>query len=97
MPEVALAVIDVEPRADQARLNITWAGANGDLPDFIPYDATEEALKRIAEESIRDGYVPGITADANVNLTDFVVDRFPATPDVPQPRVMIRPKTPFGR
>lgn len=79
-----------------ARLNITWHGANGDLPDPVAYDATDAALKQMAEESIRGGYVPGIQEDQGVDLADFVVDRFPATQQVDSNRIFIRPKTPFG-
>ena len=79
-----------------ARLNVTWAGANGDLPDPVPYDATDEQLRTMAAESIESGYIPGIPADAGVDLTDFVVDRFASSAEVPYPRVFIRPKTPFG-
>jgi hypothetical protein len=79
-----------------ARLNVTWAGSNGDLPDPVPYDATNDELKHMAAESVLSGYIPGIPADAGVDLTDFVVDRFTASADVPYARVFIRPKTPFG-
>lgn len=82
---------------DLARLNVTWAGANGDLPDPVPYDATDNQLKAMATEAIIGGGIPGIPADRRVDLTDFVVDRFAATPAIPHHRVFIRPKTPFGR
>lgn len=85
-----------EIQVGMAKLNITWGGANGDLPDPVPYDATDAALKTMAEESVRGGYVPGIQGDPNVNLADFVVDRYPATQDVNYNRIFIRPKTPFG-
>jgi hypothetical protein len=83
--------------SDLARLNVTWAGSNGDLPDPVPYDASDQLLKAMATEAICGGDIPGIPADRRVNLTDFVVDRFPATNEVPQHRIFIRPKTPFGR
>ena len=79
-----------------ARLNITFAGQQGELPDPVAYDTTDEDLKRMATESVRDGYVPGIDKNDNVDFTDFVVDRFSARADVPFNRLMIRPKTPFG-
>lgn len=83
--------------ADAARLNVTWNGANGFLVDPVPYDASDVDLRAMAQESLRNGDIPGITADQAANLGDFVVDRFPATDDVPYARVFIRPKTPFGR
>ncbi len=81
---------------DVARLNVTWAGANGELPDPVPFDATDNQLKAMATEAIFGGDIPGIPADRTVDLRDFVVDRFAATPEVPHHRVFIRPKTPFG-
>lgn len=78
-----------------ARLNVTYNGQQGDLPDPVPYDMPDTEVRRIATEAIAQG-VPGINADPNVNLTDFVVDRFPARPDMPVNRLSLRPKTPFG-
>lgn len=79
----------------QARLNITLAGTNGDLPDLVGFDATDGDIKQMATEAVRTGYVPGIAADPNVDFRDFVVERFEATADLP-PRVFLRPKTAFG-
>lgn len=79
-----------------ARLSITYSGQQGDMPDLVPYDVTDDDLRRIATEAVRDGYVPGIDAFADVDFTDFVVDRFPARDDVPFNRLSLRPKTPFG-
>ena len=78
----------------QANLNITYAGMNGDLPDTVPYDLDDGSIRRIATEAIAGG-VAGITATAGADLTDFVVDRFAATNDLPA-RIVLRPKTPFG-
>lgn len=79
-----------------ARLNITWGGNNGDLPDPVDYDANDGDLKQIAAEAVQGGSIPGIPASPGVDFGDFVVDRFTATADVPYARVFIRPKTPFG-
>lgn len=78
-----------------ARLNVTINGQNGDYPDPVSYDATDGDVRQIATEAIRTGYIPGIDADANADLADFVIDRFPATDELPS-RLMVRPKTPFG-
>ncbi len=80
-----------------ARLNVTYAGQNGDLLDPVLYDATDQELRAIAEEAIINGSIPGITADDQASLGDFVVDRFPAGEGVTENRLVIRPKTPFGR
>jgi hypothetical protein len=85
-------MVQFEPNA---RLNVTINGQNGDLPDPVSYDATDGDIKQIVTEAIHTGYIPGIDADANADLTDFVVDRFPASEDLP-PRLMVRPKVPFG-
>jgi hypothetical protein len=79
-----------------ARLTITYGGQQGDLPDPIGYDSTDADIKQMATESIRTGYVPGIDRVEGIDLSDFVVDRFPAREDVPYCRISVRPKTPFG-
>jgi hypothetical protein len=81
----------------QARLNVTWGGQNGDLPDPIDYDAADAQVITWAQEAIRGGGIPGINLDAGANLNDFVVDRFPAGAEIDYNRVMLRPKTPFGQ
>ena len=78
-----------------ASLNVTWNGTNGDLPDPVAYDTPQAQLLQMATESIRGGYIPGIPMDMAVDLEGFVVDRFPATGELPN-RLFIRPKTPFG-
>jgi len=80
----------------EAKVNITWAGQNGDLPDLVNFDATDADVKSWVTEAIRTGGVPGIRADATTDLTDFVVDRFIENEAYPIPRIVIRPKTPFG-
>ena len=81
---------------DEARLNITWSGQNGDLPDSVNLDSTDGDIKAWATEAVQNGDVPGIAADPNANFNDFVVDRFAATEDVTYARLSLRPKTPFG-
>lgn len=79
----------------QARLNITFAGGNGDLIDPVSYDTSDDIIKQMAAKAVRTGYVVGIPASPNADFTDFVVDRFAATVELPA-RIMLRPKTPFG-
>lgn len=81
--------------AHEARLNVTWNGQNGDLADPVNFDSADGDVLQWAAEAIRAGDIPGIDADPNVNLTDFVIDRFGATEDQPN-KLYIRPKTPFG-
>lgn len=80
----------------EARVNVTFAGANGDLPDPVAFDATDADVKQMLTEALRTGGVPGIPARADANLADFVVDRFPPTDVRPYNLLQLRPKTPFG-
>ncbi len=81
---------------DQARVNVTYEGANGELPDPIMYDSTDGDVKGWLTEALRTGGIPGIPAAPTATLADFVVDRFAATEERPYNFIMIRPKTPFG-
>ena len=81
----------------EARVNVTYMGENGDLPDPVDYDAADGDVKAWVTEAVQNGDVPGIPADPNANFTDFVVDRFDANTEVDYNRLMVRPKTPFGR
>lgn len=87
-------VINAIP-ATHARLNITYAGSNGDLPDPVGVDLDDRAILRMAKEAVEGGGVPGI-AQQPADFDGFVVDRFAATADVPFARVMVRPKSAFG-
>ena len=84
-------------REDQARVNVTYGGENGDLPDPVSVDATDADIRQMVTEAVRGGGVPGIAAQ-EPDFTDFVVDRFPPKPEegVEHNRVFLRPKTPFG-
>lgn len=77
-----------------AKLNITYKGQQGDLPNEVPYDLSDADVLRIAQEALTAG-IPGIAADPDADLTDFVIDRFPARDDLGN-RLSARPKTPFG-
>ena len=61
---------DMVVREPNARLNVTINGQNGDLPDPVSFDATEGDIRQVAAEAIQTGYIPGIDADPNVDLTD---------------------------
>lgn len=91
MPEMVVAEL-IEN--EEAILNISWQGQNGDLPNPILFDSTPEDVRRWATEAVRGG-IPGIAADANVNFQDFVVERFPSKDGLPN-RVLLRGKTAFG-
>ena len=82
--------------AFEARVNVTYNGANGDLPDPVNFESTNGDVLQMVTEALRTGSIPGIPEDQNASLTDFVVDRFAASEATPYARLMIRPKTPFG-
>ena len=85
------------PEQSIARLNITFSGGNGDSPDGVAFDATDAEILRIAEESIQNGYIPGIAADEDASLEGFEVVRYPADDGSGLGcRCFVRPKTPFG-
>jgi len=81
---------------NEARVNITYGGNNGDLPDPVLFDSTDGDIKGWITEAVAGGSVPGIPADGNVDFTDFVVDRFSANAERDYNLIQIRPKTPFG-
>jgi hypothetical protein len=81
---------------NEARVNVTWKGSNGDLPDPVSVDAQDADVKRWVQEAVRTGGVPGIAADPTADFTDFVVDRFQPTEVRPWAMFATRPKTPFG-
>ena len=79
-----------------ARLNVTYNGHNGDFPDDVEFDVTDQELRTMAAEGLQTGYIPGMGEHPGATLADFKVDRFPAADDLPD-RLFIRPKTAVGR
>ena len=80
----------------EARVNVTYSGQNGDLPDAVSFDATDDVVRGWITEAVQGGSVPGIPADPNADFSDFVVDRFSANQDRDYNLIQLRPKTPFG-
>jgi hypothetical protein len=80
----------------EARVNVTYAGVNADLPDPVPFDTTDSVVKGLVEEAIRTGSLPGIPLDKDVELSDYMVDRFSASAERGHHVMFLRPKTPFG-
>jgi hypothetical protein len=80
----------------EARVNITYGGQNGDLPDPVMFQSTDADIKAWVTEAVRTGGIPGIAAAPNADFGDFVVDRFVATEVRPHHLISVRPKTPFG-
>lgn len=82
-----------------ARVNITYNNANGDLREPVDFDATDGDVRTWVSEAIRSNSVPGMTAaagDANVDLSGYKIDRFPADDVRPYALIQVRPKTAYG-
>jgi len=87
----------MEIEIHEAQVRVTYDGQQGDLPDPVPFDATDAQVRTWAAEALRTG-LAGIDAQPDLAagaLDDFVVDRYPAKDDLPN-RLMLRPKVPFG-
>lgn len=85
----------------EARVNVTYNGQNFELPDPVHYQAGDGDIKNWVAEAIRTGSVRGVAADPNVNLQNYMVDRFdaPAVPAEGQRDhnlIQVRPKTAYG-
>jgi len=80
----------------EARVNVTWKGQNGDLPDTVSRDARDEDVRQWITEATRGGGIPGIEADPTASFEDFVIDRFLANEARPYNLIQVRPKVPFG-
>lgn len=81
----------------EARVNVTYAGLNGDLPDPISVDASDAAIREMIAEALDSGAIPGIPATRYADLQNYIVDRFNPTEQRPYALVQLRPKTAFGR
>lgn len=80
---------------NEARVNITYNGQNGDLPDTVHVLSTDGDLRNWVSEAIATGSVPGINA-SRASFRDHIVDRFGPTGTRPYSLIQLRPKTPFG-
>lgn len=83
-------------QSTEARVNVTYSGQNGDLPDPVLFEATDGDVKSWVTEAVVAGGIPGIPAATDADFGDFVVDRFAATEERPYNLIQLRPKTPFG-
>ena len=79
----------------EARVNITYGGQNGDLPDTVHVGASDRDLRSWVGEAVATGSIPGIRP-VRANFSEYVIDRFDATAARPYNLIQIRPKTPFG-
>lgn len=82
-------------RDDEARVNVTYNGDNGDLKDPVFNDSTDGDLFSWVTEAVQNGDIAGIPAQT-ADFDGFVVQRFAPNEERPHNLIMIRPKTPFG-
>ena len=82
--------------AHEARVNITYNGENFDLPDPVHFQAGDGDIKAWVTEAIRTGSVRGVVADAQVDLVNYMVDRFNASAIRDHNLIQVRPKTAYG-
>ena len=87
---------DNDIKDTEARVNVTYGGTLGDLPDPVMFQSTDADVKAWVTEAVRAGGIPGIAAAPNADFSDYVVDRFAASEVRPWNCIMLRPKTPFG-
>ena len=74
-------------------INITYHGQSGNYLVNMDPGVDDGTLKRVCEEAVRAGEVPGISSAIPKNaFANFVIDRFHGD----QPRLVVRPKVPFG-
>lgn len=82
--------------ANEAVVNVTVNGQQGDLPDPVSWDANDGDIRQWVTEALRTGGVPGIPA-TNVNLADYVIERLAAKEGLrPNNQLLLRPKVAFG-
>ena len=88
--------MELELQANEALVNVTWAGQNGDMPQPVEFDSSNQDILTWVTEAVRSGSIPGITSDPDADFSDFVVEKLAATEVRPTNQVIIRPKTAFG-
>ena len=75
-------------------INMTYSGRSGNYLANINEGLDDASIRRICEEAVRAGEVPGMQAAIPVNaFQNFVIDRFHGNEGV---RFVVRPKVPFG-
>jgi hypothetical protein len=81
---------------DEARVNVTYQGQNGELRDPVFFQSNDADVKAWVTEAVRNGNVPGVRADDAADFRDYVIDRFEPTEARPHNLIQCRPKTAFG-
>lgn len=79
-----------------ARVNVTFANTNADLPDPVRADTRREDVLSLVQEAIRGGFA-GMAAHPEADLEGYEVDHFDPTDARPFELFAVRPKTAYGR
>ena len=75
-------------------INMTYNGQSANYRANIRAGLDDASIRRICEEAVRAGEVPGIGRNMPVDaFRNFVVDRFRGNQGV---STVLRPKVPFG-
>jgi hypothetical protein len=78
-------------------INITYAGQSGNWFTNIDIGSDDNTIRRLCEEAVRGGEVPGVFSNIPGNaFANFVIDRFNENGTNVQTRFVVRPKVPFG-
>ena len=76
-------------------INITHQGQSGDYLAEIDPGVDDATVRRLCEEAVRAGEVPGLSHIVQSQaFANSVIDRFHTNPV--RPRFVVRPKVPFG-
>jgi len=92
MPNAADLILQGDER--MAVLIVALDGELGESPDLVPFDASDEDVKRWATEAVAGGSIPGVDAQ-QIDFTNYKVRRLDAKDGLPD-RLMVRPKTEVG-
>ena len=75
-------------------INMTYQGRSANYWAQIDPGMDDASIRRICEEAVRAGEVPGLPKNIQRNaFANFVIDRFNGNDGV---RFVLRPKVPFG-
>jgi hypothetical protein len=75
-------------------INMTYRGQSGNYVASIDPGLDDGSIRRLCEEAVRAGEVPGMAKAIPADpFQDSVIDRFHGTEGV---RFVVRPKVPFG-
>ena len=75
-------------------MNVTYNGLSGNFFAQLPAGMNDDTIRRVVEEAVRAGEVPGLPPNIPGNaFADHVIDR---VGDANQARYIVRPKVPFG-